>query len=372
MLLSDFLFLLYTKVEETITLDQNSWSKEQENMHNRRMPAEWEPHERTLLQWPERASLVHPDNYDQVCAGYEETIRAIQAFEKVGLVVQPEEMALLKKRLGNEVDLYPIAHNDGWARDSVPTIVYELDGTRLGVNWAFNAWGEKYIPYDLDDALGADLLQLLQIKEERAALVLEGGSIHSDGEGTILTTRECLLNPNRNPTMSQDQIEAALRHHVGAEKMVWLDKGLDGDETDGHIDNIACFAAPGMVLLQTCQDPLDPNYAITRSAIDMLNSQTDAKGRPFQIIEIPQPPKATYRGKRATLSYLNFYFVNDGIVLPIFGGEAQETDDQALHILADVFPRRRIAPVNGWALVKEGGNVHCITQQIPADLKEDR
>ncbi|QSX09377.1 agmatine deiminase family protein [Alkalibacter rhizosphaerae] len=341
-------------------------------MFERRMPAEWETHEKTILQWPVADSLVHPDNYTEVCDGYEETIRAIQAFEPVGLIVDPEEMGALRKRLGEDIDLYPIPHNDAWARDSVPTIIVDKDGSRLGVDWKFNAWGEKYQPYDLDDALGEKILAMTDIARERPDLVLEGGSIHSDGEGTILTTKECLLNPNRNPGMSMEAIEEALKDHLGAKKVIWLEEGLDGDETDGHIDNIACFAAPGKVLLQVCRDPKDPNYAITRRCLEVLDREVDARGRRLEVVEIEQPPYATYRGKRATLSYLNFYFVNDGLILPVFGGDAAQTDQKAMEVLKDAFPQRGIATVNGWSLVKEGGNVHCITQQIPKAAKEER
>lgn len=339
---------------------------------NRRMPGEWEPHEGTLLQWPVQDSLVHPDNYEEVCKGYEETIRAIASFEPVGLIVLPEEVDVLNERFGSLVTLYPIPHNDAWARDSVPTIVYDENGHRLGVNWKFNAWGEKYKPYDLDDALGAQILKERNLKEERADMVLEGGSIHSDGEGTILTTMECLLNPNRNPHMDRQEVEEALNRYIGAKKVIWLEQGLDGDETDGHIDNIACFARPGQILLQVCHDPDDPNYEISQKALAVLKETTDAKGRSLDVVEIPQPPIAFYRGKRATLSYLNFYFVNGGLILPVFGGEAEETDRQAKRILEELFPDRRVACVDGWSLVKEGGNVHCITQQIPRKREEER
>lgn len=338
-------------------------------MDMRRMPAEWESHERTILQWPVRSSMVNPENYEEVCAGYEETIRAIRTFEPVGLIVQPEEMEKLKTRLGDVVELYPIPHNDSWARDSIPTIVIQPDGSRLGINWKFNAWGEKYLPYDLDDALGSQILQALHIKEEPSELVMEGGSIHSDGDGTLLTTRECLLNANRNPHMSQEEIQDALRMHLGVEKIIWLDKGLDGDETDGHVDNIACFAKPGVVILQVCNDPEDPNYQITVRALEALHEQKDAKGRELEVVTVTQPPLAMYQGKRATLSYLNFYLVNGGLILPIFGGEASTTDEEAIKTLAKVFPERKIATVDGWSLVKEGGNVHCITQQIPKERK---
>jgi agmatine deiminase len=186
-----------------------------------------------------------------------------------------------------------------------------------------------------------------------------------DGEGTVLTTEECLLNENRNPSLTREQIEQHLKNYIGVEKVVWLDRGLDGDETDGHVDNIACFAAPGKIIMQVCDDPTDANYKISQDNLKRLSETTDARGRKLEVIQIPQPPYRDYEGTRLTLSYLNFYFVNGGIILPIFGGDAAETDKQAEAILAATFPDRRIRTVNGMAVIKEGGNVHCTTQQMP-------
>jgi agmatine deiminase len=194
---------------------------------------------------------------------------------------------------------------------------------------------------------------------------MEGGSIHTDGEGTILTTEECLLNPNRNPSLSKNEIEKYLHSYLGAEQVIWLKRGLYGDETDGHIDNIACFAAPGKILLQVCEDKDDPNYDISRENVQILKDSVDAKGRLLEVIPVPQPPKRMFEGKRLTLSYINFYFVNKGIILPVFGGDAKETDLEVIDILSQLYPDRRITQINGMAIIKEGGNVHCTTQQMP-------
>ena len=259
-------------------------------------------------------------------------------------------------------------HNDSWMRDNGPTFLTNGKGEVAGVNWKFNAWGGKYSPWELDDLVAPTLLRQLAVPCFNAPLVLEGGSIHVDGEGTLLTTEECLLNKNRNPELKRAEIEELVKQYVNVEQIIWLKRGLYGDETDGHVDNIACFARPGCVILQTCSDPGDPNYAITKENLEILQKARDAKGRKLEIIQIQQPPAGFYQGSRLTLSYLNFYFVNGGIILPVFGGECTETDRLAEQTLQKAFPDREIVKVDGMSLIKEGGNVHCITQQMPAGI----
>lgn len=195
---------------------------------------------------------------------------------------------------------------------------------------------------------------------------MEGGSLHVDGEGTLITTEECLLNSNRNPELSREEIERYVCEYTGVEKIIWLKRGLSGDETDGHVDNIACFAAPGKVIMQVCDDPEDENYEITQENLRILEQATDAQGRKLEVIRIGQPPRVDYEDSRLTLSYINFYFVNGGIILPVFGGTAAESDLAAEQVLANVFPDRTIRTVDGMAVIREGGNVHCTTQQMPA------
>ncbi|WP_172250940.1 agmatine deiminase family protein [Saccharibacillus deserti] len=331
------------------------------------MPAEWAPHERTMLSWPIQSSMVYPDNYEEVCGGYAELVKAIAEFEPVTLIVNPEDEERLRPIFaGHPVELLAIAHNDAWLRDNGPTIVVNEDGERAGINWGFNAWGGKYSPWDLDDAVAPAVLEHLGLRRFDAPLVLEGGSIHVDGEGTLLTTEECLLNENRNPSLSREEIERYVREFTNVEKIIWLNRGLAGDETDGHVDNAACFAAPGKVIIQVCDDPEDDNYAITQENLRILEQSTDARGRRLEIVKIQQPPHTEYEGSRLTLSYLNFYFVNGGIILPVFGGAAEETDRLAEEVLQQTFPDYRIRTVDGMAVIREGGNVHCTTQQIPA------
>jgi agmatine deiminase len=331
------------------------------------MPPEWAEHSGTFISWPVRDSMVYPEDYEDVCLGYEQIIRAIAEFEPVTVVVNPEDEALVRSRLaGVRAECLSVAHNDAWLRDNGPTFLTDKAGKLGAVNWGFNAWGGKYEPWDLDDAVAPAIIAHTGVRRFDAPIVMEGGSIHTDGEGTILTTEECLLNPNRNPDLTREQIEEELKRHTGTEKMIWLKRGLSGDETDGHVDNIACFAAPGKVILQVSGEPGDENTDITRENIEILSAAVDAKGRQLEVIRIQQPPYREYNGKRLTLSYLNFYFVNGGIILPVFGGDAAETDRLAEETLARTFPGRRIRTVDGMAIIKEGGNVHCTTQQMPA------
>lgn len=332
------------------------------------MPGEWEEHERTLIEWPVKESLVWPDNFEEVCAGYGAVAKAISEFEPVTIIVNPKDRALAESLCGTFAEIVEIPHNDAWCRDNGPTILKNRVGQRIGINWKFNAWGEKYTPYDLDDKVAKEVLKYYKIPVMDVPIVLEGGSIHVDGEGTLLTTKECLLNSNRNPALTQDEIETEIKDALNVSKIIWLEKGLYGDETDGHVDNIACFARPGVVLLQICHEKEDPNYEITMENLDILKCTTDACGRKLTIIEIPQPPARFYKDIRLTLSYLNFYIVNGGIILPVFGEDAHDTDKQAADILKEVFPDRKIVTVDGMALIKEGGNVHCITQQVPAGI----
>jgi agmatine deiminase len=335
-----------------------------------KMPPEWALHERTFMAWPVKSSMVFPEEYIEVGFGYAEIAKAIAEFEPVTLIVNQDQIEIVQVAIGNDpnIDLLVIPHSDAWFRDNGPTFVTNEAGKVAGVNWTFNAWGGKYAPWDLDNAVAPQLLAHYSIKTIDAPIVMEGGSLHVDGEGTVLTTEECLLNENRNPAMSRADIEAKLHEYIGAEKVIWLDRGLDGDETDGHVDNIACYAAPGKIIMQVCDDPTDANYKITQDNLKRLSEATDARGRQLEVIQIPQPPYREFEGTRLTLSYLNFYFVNGGIILPVFGGDAAETDKQAEEILAKTFPDRRIRTVNGMAVIKEGGNVHCTTQQMPRSL----
>lgn len=331
-----------------------------------KMPAEWEPHERTLIQWPVRESLIHPENYEEVCQGYAAAARAVSEFEPVTVIAAEDTAGQARRLCGKGTGLFVIPHSDAWVRDSGPTIVKGADGGRRGVRWRFNAWGGKYSPWEPDHEAAGAVLDRLKIPRLDAPIVLEGGSIHTDGDGTLLTTEQCLLNPNRNPSLTRKDLESALRNFLGVSRVIWLKRGLAGDETDGHVDNAACFARPGTVILQTCGDPDDPNFGIMEENLGILRAARDARGRTPSLIKIPQPPTRFYGGIRLTLSYVNFYLVNGGLILPVFGGDAAQTDEAAAGILREAFPGRKIRAVDGIPMVREGGDVHCITQQIPA------
>lgn len=334
------------------------------------MPAEWDNHQRTFISWPVQSSMVYPGDYQSVCRGYGQIVDAVAEFEPVTVLVNPGDRDLAKgfiSALG--VEFLDIKHNDSWLRDNGPTFVVNQAGDVAGINWRFNAWGGKYRPWDLDDLVAPELLDHFQVRRFDAPLVMEGGSIHVDGQGTLLTTEECLLNPNRNPQLSREGIEDLLGRYLGIDRVIWLKRGLSGDETDGHVDNVAAFAAPGRVLLQVCDDPTQENFAISCENLEILKGAQDARGRGLEIIRVPQPPPQNSKGISLTLSYLNFYFVNGGIILPVFGGPAAATDRQALEVLQRTFPERRIVAVDGMAIIREGGNVHCMTQQMPAACK---
>ena len=328
-----------------------------------KMPAEWSRHTGTLMEWPVREALW-PEPFEDILPAYTRLVKAIAKFEPVTLIVRPDLFDEAAEFCGDSVGIMILEYNDSWIRDNGPTFIKNTRGELAGINWFFNGWGGKY-PSNLDNKVAPEILKRFNIPIFSAPFVMEGGSIHVDGEGTLLTTEECLLNPNRNPSFSRGAITEHLSNYLGVERIIWLKRGWVGDDTDGHIDNVACFARPGVILIQTCLDPNDPNYEISQENISILKSATDALGRRFEIIPIEQPPATNYQDMRLTLSYLNFYFVNGGIILPVFGGLCESTDQKAITTIKEVFPDRHLVTVDGSVLARGGGNVHCLTQQIP-------
>lgn len=329
-----------------------------------KMPPEWSRHSRTLMAWP-LEEAAWPGSFEEILADFARLVETVAAFEPVTLLAKSGFASQAAAYVGRGAEILELDHNDSWMRDSGPTFVVSEKGEVWGINWIFNAWGGKY-PSEADNRVAKSVLKHLDMPVFDAPIVMEGGSFHVDGEGTLLTTEECLLNKSRNPGLSKEELEEKLKEYLGVEKVIWLKRGLYGDDTDGHVDNVACFARPGAVMLQTCPDPKDPNFAIARENLELLKQARDARGRSLEIIEIEQPHPCYHQGTRLTLSYINFYFVNGGIVLPVFGGESEERDLQAVNILTKTFPDRRIVPVKGLALARGGGNVHCLTQQIPS------
>lgn len=327
------------------------------------MPPEWSKHTRTFMEWPVKEALW-PEPFTEILPAFADIAKQIVRFEPVTLIVRPELATQAALLCGPDIEILPIPHNDSWMRDNGPTFVVNQHGDLAGINWIFTGWGGKF-PAEDDNRVASQLLNHYNIPCFDAPIVMEGGSFHVDGEGTLITTEECLLNPNRNPSFSREEIENFLKRYLNVSQIIWLKRGWAGDDTDGHIDNLACFAGPGVIITQVCSDPADLNYEISIENTRILETATDARGRSFDIITIEQPPADFYDDMRLTLSYLNFYFVNGGLILPVFGGKAAVSDQTAQQTLQKVFPDRRIATINGTIIARGGGNVHCLTQQMP-------
>jgi agmatine deiminase len=344
------------------------------------MPGEFGPHDGCWMAWPER-----PDNWRLGAGPAQEAFAAVAAAivvsEPVTMTASPAQLERARSLLLPSVRVVELDSDDAWMRDIGPSFVVDGAGGRRGVDWRFNAWGEIYSPWDRDERVAAGVLGIEGADRYRAPLVLEGGSIHVDGEGTVLTTEECLLNPNRNPELSRERIERALLDYLGAEKVVWLGRGVYDDETDGHVDNLACFARPGVVLLTWCEDESDPQHAISRDALARLGAATDARGRPLEVIKLPAPGPLQVEaeeaagvepredtvprraGDRLAASYANFYLGNSRVVMPLLD---ERHDKEAAEILRGCFPDREVVGVPSREILLGGGNIHCITQQVPA------
>jgi agmatine deiminase len=280
------------------------------------------------------------------------------------MAIRTRDLDEARLMLGRGIEILEIEIDDSWARDIAPIFVTDGREGVAGVHWRFNAWGNKYIGFENDAAFGRHVIDALDMRRYDGPMVLEGGSIAVDGEGTLITTEQCLLNPNRNPNLTRQQIEERLALYFGVTKVVWLGEGLEDDETDGHVDNIACFAGPGRVMVYTSAEKGGLNDGVMRDNIARLRAARDARGRAFEIIELPEPrPRERHDGRRLDMSYVNFYFTNYGIVMPSFDDPA---DAAAFAVMEKTFPDRRIVQVPALDIVEGGGGIHCITQQQPA------
>lgn len=329
------------------------------------MPPEWGPHARTWMQWPCRvAPWGTPEGMALARQAYGHVARAIAKFEPVTMVVRPQDKAEAQLVLGGRIDLFEAPIDDSWARDSGPTFLVDGKGGHAGIQWNFNAWGTKYTPFANDASVATKILKSLDMKTYQGPLTVEGGALHVDGAGTLLVTEQCLLNENRNPELTRQQIEARLALYLGVLRIIWLGEGLKEDETDGHIDNVACFAPRGRVLLAMPRDKADPNYPAMSDNLVRLHDATDAGGRKLEVVELPLPYTARTRhdGTRLEMSYVNYYAANGAIIMPAFDDPA---DEEAKRILADVFPDREIVQLDAMPIVEGGGGLHCITQQQP-------
>ncbi|KAJ4841026.1 hypothetical protein Tsubulata_044442 [Turnera subulata] len=363
--------------------------------HGYRMPAEWEPHSQTWMGWPER-----PDNWRDNAVHaqrvFVKVATAISKFEPVTVCASPSQWENARSQLPEHIRVIEMSMNDSWFRDTGPTFVIRKGASTpggpehnvAGIDWNFNSWGGFddgcYQDWSLDLLVARKILETEKLPRFPNGMILEGGSIHVDGEGTCLTTEECLLNKNRNPDLSKEQIEVILKTYLGVQKFIWLPRGLYGDDdTNGHIDNMCCFAKPGVVLLSWTDDENDPQFERSQEAFSVLSNATDANGRKLQIIKLhvpgplymteeeaagvsqtgeakPRPP-----GTRLAASYANFYIANGGIITPQFGD--QKWDDEAVRVLSQAFPDHEVVGIKGAReIVLGGGNVHCITQQQPS------
>jgi agmatine deiminase len=325
-----------------------------------RMPAEWSLHQRMFMEWPV-PDEVWCENFDVACEAFAQVARAIAKFEPVTMIINPGDEASAHALCGSAVELLTIPHDDCWLRDNGCSFVAEDNTSTLhGIHWRFNAWGNKYPNQALDTKVPTELCRHVSLPEYLAPIVLEGGSIHTNGRDTLLTTSECLLNPNRNPEWTQEALSGILCSMLGVSRVIYLPYGISYDETDGHIDNMACFLDENTVLLPRVSDKGDANFDRIESARRVLSEAGLA------IRDIVHPPLTLENGQPLALSYVNFVFVNGGIVMPGFGGELAGYDARAKAQLSEYFPDREIVQVMTRDIVRGGGNIHCITQQMPA------
>lgn len=353
------------------------------------MPAEFAAHEACWMLWPQR-----PDNWrygaKPAQAAFIAVARAIAESETVFVGVNDDQYENARHQLPAHIRVVELSSNDAWMRDVGPTFLTHPDGRLALVDWEFNAWGGLngglYFPWDKDRRIRLKIAEMLGAERFIAPLVVEGGAIHVDGEGTLITTEECLLNPNRNPKLSKAELERLLGDYLGVTRVIWLPRGCYLDETDGHVDNLCCFVAPGEVALTWTDDTSDPQHAISRQALNILEAARDAKGRRLTVHKLPMPGPLTIAeseasgvdrlsssrprkpGDRMAGSYVNFYIGNSAVVMPRLD---PAHDDTARAILESLFTSRRVIAVDAREILLGGGNIHCITQQQPARLMPD-
>jgi agmatine deiminase len=315
------------------------------------------------MAWPCRLELWG-DDLPETQLAYARIARAIAAFEPVTMIAPADRIDGAAAHCGPGIELLALEIDDSWARDSGPSFLTGPGGCRAATAWRFNAWGGKFDLYEQDARLAERLCAHLGFDRYASPLHLEGGAFHVDGEGTILTTESCALNSNRNPGMTRAEVERELCHALGASKVIWLPGGLhEGDVTDGHVDGLACFARPGLVLMET-QTGADPETrAVLRENRRAIEGATDARGRPIQVVEMEEAWEAEADGDSFCRSYINFYLANGGVVMPAYGIPA---DARARAVVEQAFPGREVVQVDVRKVAIGGGGIHCITQQQPA------
>ncbi|WP_119343861.1 agmatine deiminase family protein [Facilibium subflavum] len=320
-------------------------------------PAEWEKHKAAWMIWPMRKS-IWPD-IEKAYAVYAKIANLISEYEPLKLIISNEMHVLAKRYLSSAIECIDYGCDDSWARDTMPVFIFQ-DQKLQALNFQFNAWGEKFHPFDADQRLKPFITTKENIPAQTINFVLEGGAIHSNGNGVLLTTKECLLNPNRNPLKSQKDIENQLMASLNVNRQLWLPFGIDGDDdTDGHVDNVACFANQKTILIQSCYTRHDPNFIRHQANMEYLATYAND----MDIIEIDQPQKRLFNGSSLALSYLNFYLCNEAVIMPSFNDKRLDLNAKA--ILQEQFPHRHIHQINALDLIVGGGGIHCITMQQP-------
>ena len=338
-----------------------------------RWPAEWEPHAATWLSWPHNRQ-TWPGRLAAAESAFVAMVRALAGRERVRINVADAAMeGRVRRRLGEggvdagaPVEFHAFPTDDAWVRDHGPVfLVREGRGERerAVVDFRFDAWGGKYPPWERDDAIPARVAAALGLPRFAADFVLEAGSVDGDGQGTVLTTEACLLNPNRGPRRTREWMEQRLHDFLGAEQVLWLGDGVAGDDTDGHVDDLTRFVAPGRVVTALATDPRDPNHAPLAENLRRLRGMRDARGRPLELATLPMPPPVRVGGERLPASYANFYLANRVALVPVFD---VPSDERALKVLAELLPQREIVGISARDLVLGLGAVHCLTQQEPA------
>jgi agmatine deiminase len=347
------------------------------------MPAEFEPHSGCLMLWPYRSDSWR-ENAIPAAKTFATVANLISTSEKVFMGTRKASFGVARRFLSPAVQMIELEYNDSWMRDIGPTFIKNRQTKTLrGIDWDFNAWGGEtdglYEHWEKDSKVCQRLFDFLRADHYKPRVVLEGGAIHVDGKGTLIAVEECVLNENRNPTMTKAKMEAIFRDYLGIEKIIWIPQGVYNDETNGHVDNLCCFAPDGVVLLTWTDDTTDPQHPISQKAFEILNNEVNAQGQPIVVEKIRQPQpmfmnekeylglqegsaKKRFPGDRLTGSYINFYIANHVVILPVF--DVPE-DECAIDKIQSHFPERQVIPVYSREVLLGGGNIHCITQQIP-------
>ena len=338
-----------------------------------RMPAEWEPHAATWLAWPHNEE-TWPDDMERIYVFHTALTCALAPYEAVHIMVSDESMARdVEARLRfagctANYTTHVIPTNDAWCRDYGPTYVIRHDDEtslpkRVGIDWTFNSWGQKYPPCDADNAAAPRMARVLGDMSISGGITLEGGAIDVNGQGTVLTTESCLLHPNRNPDVDRHGMEGKLQSILGASQIIWLGSGLEGDDTDGHVDQLARFVGPNRIALVADDDPASANYQALQENRRLLDAARNANGQPFEIVTLPSPPPSFHDVQRLPTSYANFYVANGCVLVPEFGFA---TDALAAATLQSLFPARKVIGLDCRFVVRGFGAIHCLTQQVPA------